>query len=314
MVTVEARFVDVQDNFLEEIGIDLINQPDQPQYPPPGYPPDTFGTINRPLSTTSGPTDMNVGYNFTSRAGDFNQRMGYQNLLSTPLGSVAGNPFQITNTGGLSLQWNYLHNYQMQAVMDAVRKKQKARQINAPRVQVFNGQRAHMMVVRQRAYIQGVEVNQTGVIPVLNPVVGILNTGSILEVRPTVSYDKKYVTLEVKPTLAIEGASRTPAPVTLAAGNTSIAIELPVITIQKIRSTVTIPDGGTVLIGGLKNFQETETESGVPFMVDIPVVKNLFRRQGFTNLKRSLVVLLKVHVTVIRDEETNVFGRKPEKQ
>lgn len=313
MVTIESRFVDVQDNFLEEIGVDLINQPDQPQYPPPGYPPDTFGTIQRPLSTTSGPTDMNVGYNFTSRSGDFNQRAGFVNLLSQPLGSVAGNPFQITNTGGLSLQWNYLHNYQMQAVMDAVRKKQKARQINAPRVQVFNGQRAHMMVIKQRAYIQGVEVNQTGVIPVLNPVVGILNTGAILEVRPTVSYDKKYVTLEVKPTLALEGASRTPAPVTLAAGNTSIAIELPVITIQKIRSTVTIPDGGTVLIGGLKNFNESEDEDGVPILTDIPVVKNLFRRQGMTNLKRSLVVLLKVNITVIRDEETNTFGRKPEK-
>jgi general secretion pathway protein D len=77
---------------------------------------------------------------------------------------------------------------------------------------------------------------------------------------------------------------------------------------------VTVPDGGTVLIGGLKNFQEHEDEEGVPILIDIPVFKNLFRRQGFTNLKRSLVVLLKVNITVIRDEETNVFGRKPEKQ
>ena len=197
--------------------------------------------------------------------------------------------------------------------MDAVRKKQKARQINSPRVQAFNGQRSHMLSIKQRAYIQGVEVNQTGVIPVLNPVVGILNTGSILEVQPTVSYDKKYVTLEVKPTLAVEGASRTPAPVTLANGFTSIPIELPVITIQKIRSTVTIPDGGTVMIGGLKNIEEQEMEAGVPIVADIPVVKNLFRRQGFTNLKRSLVVLLKANITIIRDEEVSKFGRKPEK-
>jgi len=168
--------------------------------------------------------------------------------------------------------------------------------------------------VKQRAYIEGVEVNQTGVIPVLNPVVGILNTGAILEIQPTVSYDKKYVTLEVKPTLAVEGIPRIPEPVTLANGNTRIPIELPVITIQKIRSTVTIPDGGTVLIGGLKNFREQEMESGVPLAMDIPLLKNLFRRQGFTNLKRSLIVLLKANITIIRDEEVAVFGRKPEKQ
>jgi type II secretory pathway component GspD/PulD (secretin) len=312
MVTVEARFVDIQDNFLEQIGIDIINQPDSANYPPPTYPPDTFGSIARPLGN-SGPNDVQVGYNYTSRSGDFNQRAGILNLLSTTLGSVASNPFNISNTGGMALQFNYLHNYQLQAVMEAIRKKQKARNINAPRVQVFNGQRAHMLAIKQRAYIQGVEVNQTGVIPVLNPVVGILNTGAILECQPTVSYDKKYVTLEVKPTLAVEGTPRIPAPITLANGNTSIPIELPVITIQKIRSTVTIPDGGTVLIGGLKNLEDQEMESGVPFAMDIPLLKNLFRRQGFTNLKRSLVVLLKCNITVIRDEEANTFGRKTER-
>ena len=55
-------------------------------------------------------------------------------------------------------------------------------------------------------------------------------------------------------------------------------------------------------------------ESGVPFAMDVPVIKNLFRRQGFSNLKRSLVVLLKANITIIRDEEVNTFGRKPEKQ
>ena len=41
-----------------------------------------------------------------------------------------------------------------------------------------------MLSIAQGAYIKDVEVNQTGVIPVLNPVIGILNSGSILEARP----------------------------------------------------------------------------------------------------------------------------------
>ncbi|MBI3726199.1 hypothetical protein HY251_19900 [bacterium] len=41
---------------------------------------------------------------------------------------------------------------------------------------------AHVAVIRQRAYIAGVETSSTGVTPVLNPVVGGLNTGAVLEV------------------------------------------------------------------------------------------------------------------------------------
>ena len=144
----------------------------------------------------------------------------------------------------------------------------------------------------------------------LNPVIGILNTGSILEVRPTVSHDRRYVSLEVKPTLAVELPARIPAPVTLAGGFTTIPIELPVITIQKLRSVVTVPDGGTVLLGGLKNFDEFHGESGVPMLMKIPLLNNLFRRQAFHTLRASLVVLIKADITIIREEESRTFGRQ----
>ena len=115
--------------------------------------------------------------------------------------------------------------------------------------------------------------------------------------------------VEVKPTLATELPPRVPAPVTLAGGFTSIPIELPVITIRKLRATVTVPDGGTVLLGGLKNFDEFEGVSGVPFLMRIPLLNNLFRRQAFQRLRASLVVLLKADITIIREREKDIFGR-----
>jgi type II secretory pathway component GspD/PulD (secretin) len=309
MVTIEARFIDIQDNFLEQIGVDLINQPKNPNLPPGPNPLDSFGQIDRPRSASTGPGDVQVGYNFINNKGDYNQRAGMLNLLSQPVSNGASNPFNISPSGGMALQWNYLNDYQLQAIVNAVKKKQKARQIHAPRITAFNGQRSHIMSIRQRAYIEDADVNNTGVIPVLNPVIGILNSGTILEVQPTVSHDRRYVTLEIKPTLAIELPSRNVPPLILNSANTQIQIELPVITVQKIRSTVTVPDGGTVLIGGLKNYEERESESGVPFAMKIPVLKNLFRRFGYSQLKRSLVVLVKTNITVIRDEEAQRFGR-----
>ncbi|MCO5170462.1 MAG: hypothetical protein M9894_29350 [Planctomycetes bacterium] len=302
MVTVEAKFIQVQDNYLEHIGIDLFNQ--NVITNAAGQVVDTFGQIANPRGVGSQP--MQVGYNYTDAQGQSNFRAGMLNTLSSL--APAGLPFNISPEGGIALQYNFLDRFQIQAMLEAVRKTQKAKLVNAPRLTVFNGQRSHVLSINQRAYIQDVEVNQTGVIPVLNPVIGILNTGAILEVRPTVSHDRRYVTLEVKPTLATELPPRIPAPVTLAGGFTSIPIELPVITIQKLRSTITVPDGGTVLLGGLKNFDEFEGEAGIPLAMRIPILNNLFRRQAFHKLKASLVVLLKADITIIREEEQNLFG------
>ncbi len=300
MVTVESRFIQVQNNLLEHLGVDIINQDAAPVG-------DDFGTITQPRGP-NGPNSMNVGYNYTDAQGQANYRAGIVNTLSSL--APAGLPFNISNTGGIALQYNFLDDFQLQAILEAVRKTQKSRVVNAPRLTVFNGQRSHILNIRQRAYIQDVEVNQTGVIPVLNPVIGIINTGAILEVRPTVSHDRRYVSLEVKPTLAAELPARIPAPVTLANAFTSIPIELPVITVQKLRSSVTVPDGGTVLLGGLKNFDEYEAESGVPFLLRIPIINNLFRRQAMHKLQASMVVLLKADITIIREEERRVFGRE----
>lgn len=297
MVTVESRFIQVQDNYLEHIGIDLANQQG-------ANVPDSFGQINNPRGNGG---NTQVGYNYTDAQGQSNFRGAMLNALSSL--APAGLPFNINPSGGIALQYNFLDVFQIQAMLEAVRKTQKAKLVNAPRITVFNGQRSHILSIAQRAYIQDVEVNQTGVIPVLNPVIGILNSGAILEVRPTVSHDRRYVTLEVKPTLATELPPRIPAPVTLAGGFTSIPIELPVITIQKLRSTVTIPDGGTVLLGGLKNYDEFEGVAGIPLAMHIPIFQNLFRRQAFHKLKASLVVLIKADITIIREEEQNLFGR-----
>lgn len=301
MVTVEARFVSVQDNFLEQIGVDLagLDDPNQAGNAAPVTIPNARGT---------GTVGSTAGFQYTDSQGQFNFRSSMINLLSNTIGNGAGNPFNLVSNGGGAFQYNIVTDqYQIQAILEAVKKKQKARMVSAPRVTVFNGQRAHLLSITQRAYIQDVEVNQTGVIPVLNPVIGILNTGSILDVRPTVSYDRKYVMLEVRPTLAQQGGTRFSV-VTLAGANTSIPIELPTIVISKIRTSVTVPDGGTVLIGGMKDLQTQYDETLTPMLGKVPVIKNLFRRQGRSSLKRSLIVLLRAKITILREEEKRKFG------
>lgn len=293
MVTIESKIIDIQDNFLEEIGVNFNGLP--------AIIPSVFGP---------GTANKNIGYNFTNKDGDLDLRGLTENLFQN-LGSNAATPFRFTPIGGGALQTNILEKFQLEAIVEAVKKKQKARQVDAPRVTVFNGQRSHVLAISQSAYIAGLEVNQTGVTPTINPVIGILNAGSILEARPIVSYDRKFVTLEVQPTLARDlTAPGDSTRLRLANNNTDITIELPVVALEEIRSTVMVPDGGTVIIGGLKNFLEQHYESFVPILHHVPILHNLFERKGWSDMKRSLIVLLKVDITIAREKDAQLHNRQ----
>ncbi|MHC4662390.1 MAG: hypothetical protein ACYS8W_11940 [Planctomycetota bacterium] len=285
MVTVEARFVDIQDNLLDMIGVEW-----------------------RDLTPTITGGTGGVGYIYQNAQGDNDLRSSIVNGFTNALG--AGFPFNVTSAGGVAVQYNRIESYQIQAIFEAVKKTQKAVVVHAPRISIFNTQRSHVLALFQEAYIEDVEISTSGVIPVLNPVIGVLNHGAILEARPVVSHDRKYVLLEVKPTLAIDWTDtlgRTQL-VILAGGLTTIPIELPFLTLQKIRSTVICPDGGTVIIGGLKDFREQRKKSGIPVISRIPGVRFFFQRKGYAKLRRSVVCLLTANITIAREAEERIFG------
>ena len=295
MVTVESRFLDIQDNFLEEIGVNF------------GGPSSSFLPNNLPDIDGQG-TSVAPGWEYVNPAGDVNVRAAEIGNLSSPLGSKV-NPFNISSSGGGAYQLNVLkaETYQLEAILTAVAKTQEIRRLSSPRVTAFNGQVSHTLVVNQAAYIQDLEVNQTGVIPVINPVIDVLNSGSILEVRPTVSHDHKYVVLEIQPTLAEQLASEI-ATLNLSGNFTVVPIELPVLAVTKIKTTITVPDGGTVLVGGLKREISNKQILGIPGLINLPIVNLLFGRKGQATLRSNLFVLINAKITIVHEEEARLFG------
>ncbi len=295
MVTVESRFLDIQDNFLESIGINIGNTQ-------ANFLPNTIPDID------GQGTALNPGYEFTDAGGEMNLRVASIGALSNPLGSQV-NPFNLSGTGGGTYQVNAINpdRFVLEALLTGVAKDQEIRRLNSPRVTAFNTQTAHTLVVNQAAYIQDLEVNQTGVIPVINPVIGVLNTGSILEVRPTISFDRKYVVLEIQPTLA-EQIGESQALLNLSGGFTTVPVQLPIVSVTKIKTTVNVPDGGTVLLGGLKREVKQKASIGLPALRRIPLANLFFGRNADASLRSNLFVLINTHITVVHEEEARLFG------
>jgi general secretion pathway protein D len=290
MVTMEVRFVDVQDNFLEQIGVDWRDLPALiPGIGGAGY---QYVTMNKGGEATN------------------EVRGRIENLFSYPGGLGAGFPFNITMSGGTAIQYNLAHDFQVQAILDAVKKKQEATLLSSPRITVFNTQRSHLMAIFQQSYLADIDINTVGLLT-LQPVIGILNFGSILEARPVVSQDKKYVVCEMKPTMAVDWTGimdREGRDVRLQGGLTRVHIHLPALTLTKLRTTVIVPDGGTIIIGGLKDVRDSQMETTVPIIGRIPIIKNFFRRKGNMSLRRNLVILLKADITILREQELELFG------
>ncbi|MGA1201952.1 MAG: hypothetical protein ACO4BJ_03120 [Planctomycetota bacterium] len=75
-----------------------------------------------------------------------------------------------------------------------------------------------------------------------------------------------------------------------------------------IKTTVTIPDGGTVLVGGLKRTISQDSRIGVPGLSRLPMMDFLLGRKGQAQMQSNLFVLISAKITVIRDEEAKRFN------
>ncbi|MBI3097915.1 MAG: hypothetical protein HYY93_06655 [Planctomycetes bacterium] len=318
LVSIESRFLTVEEHFLHDVGIDWRGLDavtdrrqttmDDFQNPPYNF----FNAENNPGSNNAEPL---AGIVSSYSGGDIQLRSRIENLLTND--QLISNFFRTiySNAGGASLQFTLIDPTLVEAIIRAVERHQRARLLTAPRVTVFNTQRANIFVANQFTYIRDYDVEVAADAVIADPIPGTVQDGITLDVRPTISADRKYITLELRPTVAV----LDPPPVisgiyplfvqTFLGQNTlqtlvaRVQIETPRIRIQRVRTTVTMPDGGTLLVGGLTNVYDDRINSGVPVVSDIPIVSSLFDRKVEGKRKRSLLILIRAKIIIMEEEE-----------
>lgn len=82
-----------------------------------------------------------------------------------------------------------------------------------------------------------------------------------------------------------------------------------VISTQEAETKVVVADGETVVIGGLTRNETQESESGIPFLKDIPLLGNLFKYSRKSVVKKDLVIF--VTPRIIRNYIGNVDISEP---
>jgi type IV pilus assembly protein PilQ len=61
---------------------------------------------------------------------------------------------------------------------------------------------------------------------------------------------------------------------------------------RRAQTRLMVPDGGTAVIGGIYISSETNSETRVPFVHEIPVLGNLFKGRVVTNRYDELLIFI----------------------
>jgi hypothetical protein len=307
-IDVESRFLKVEDNFLEDVGVDLRGLGNQSSQGVPGRGLETrpnagfddFGPSQQQNAATPGlvGTGTEPGIFFDDgNDGDYMGRA--EHLFDRTLG---GTNNRINNAGGLSLQYAFLDDVEVEAVLRAVSKQERSEQIEAPRLLIYNNTRASMHVLQEISYIKDFEVEIAQAAAVANPVIGTIYDGVTLDVRPVVDSELKFITMELRPTVMTLQLPVTNFTTTLGIGQ-PISIQLPEVTLQRVRTTVTLPDGATMLLGGMRLVERLNLNSGVPVLKDLPGLSFLFSRKGTSLQNRKILILINAKIVIMEELE-----------
>ena len=158
----------------------------------------------------------------------------------------------------------------VEATLQALETQNKANIISNPRITTVNNREASVVVGQQ---IPLIVQDFAG-----NAVTQLTTIGIKLSVTPHINVGNK-ITMDIHPEV-----SDLAAQATVQGGiiiNTTMA-----------DTRVMVNDGETAVIGGLIRSNETETNRGVPILMDIPLLGNLFRSTSKTKAKRELLIFV----------------------
>ncbi len=91
-------------------------------------------------------------------------------------------------------------------------------------------------------------------------------------------------------------------------GGGTLTVQQPVISNITIATTVSVPDGGTVLLGGIKRLREGRNMAGVPILNKIPYVSRLFKNSGVGRETESIMMMVTPRIIIQEEEEELILG------
>lgn len=299
-VEIEAKFLEVQEGALEELGIrwDIARK-------------------SSSLKTGSGSNDnlRTLSEAFATQSFSSGNGQIVTNGTTTTITNTAPSLPNAINlaTEGLSVGnlVGAIGEFDVNVLVRALEQHGGSDLMSAPKLTVLSGKTAEIVVAQELLYPQsfgdirsevGTSDRNGNVGSGVSITAGtpkdfvVRNIGVEMEVTPTVE-DNNSISLRLEPQVTeFEGFVEYGGNSVALSGNTTVNVPSgffqPIFSTRKIRTEVTIQDGATVVMGGLTREEAKQVHDKVPLLGSIPLIGRLFQSKGETNQKRNLLIFV----------------------
>ena len=206
------------------------------------------------------------------------------------------------------------------------------RALSSPRLHAMNNQQAVLSFAQGLVYFS-VQISVTDAVPAstVSPVtvpakVSVVSTpltvpvGIILTIQPSIDTKNNEVTLNVRPTLtrlitsivdpgfeiskaeAIAQLASSGGDATEITSLQNITNKIPEIETRELDSIVKIKSGQTLIVGGLLEDSNSNTDSGLPGASEIPLFGDLFKSVNKINSRDELVFFIRATIVPTSDD------------
>lgn len=197
--------------------------------------------------------------------------------------------FGNTTAEGLLLQIARLRSIELDVVLKALSRNDKANLLSSPKITTIAGQKANIQITRGVPYLTKAELENIGTSS--RPIwhwdytVEEDEVGITLVVTPSVGEDSKIISLILEPEVEVLACR-------LRFSSTFENLGWPVIDRRSTKTTVLVQSGETIVLGGLLSDDDQEIKQKVPILGDIPLLGNLFRHNYTKRIKKNLLIFV----------------------
>ena len=339
-INVESRFLLVREEWFEQIGFDIdvyfggnLNEVEIGRTIDPTLTLDDYFDENGNLQQVIPQQNSGLGvaqpvFAPGTQGDQFSPIRSEQNsfgLTEALGGSLTDLAGAVTNTApALGVAGRFLDDIQVDFLVEATQADRRSVELTAPRLTFTNGQQAYVFVATQFSFVSDLQPVVSDSAVGFDPQISVVSEGVVLDIRGVISADRRYVTLDVDTAIGeVDLDSSVQVEATAGGGgfqidpNTGQAIAIPTVaegeiqtptvTITRVQTTVSVPDQGTILLGGQRLLEEFTTETGVPVLSKIPVLNRFFSNRIETKEELTLLILLKPTILIQSEEEERNF-------
>lgn len=213
-------------------------------------------------------------------------------------GSVAGQALSHFSMGRVSSDLEYgglvlsAGSENISVLLRALDESRNIEILSRPQIMTLDNQPAFIQVGQRVPRIVGTNINQVGQVNSIE----LENVGLILGVTPRISPDGMVV-MELDAEKSNLGPEADGIPVSVSSDGG--IIRSPRVNITTAQTTVSAASGETIIIGGLITTENTTISRRVPWLSEVPLVGELFKFDGSSNIRKELLIILTPNV--IRD-------------